>query len=79
MLQVKKSVIVYANAFLVDNLIKLFITDIYHVIKHAILGGASEHVVARMCMTVCVGAPFFFRCCCSVLLFLQLRLSSISQ
>lgn len=31
-----ESVFVYTNVFWVDNLIKLFIADIYHVIKHDI-------------------------------------------
>lgn len=34
---IQQSVIVYSKCFLVDNLIKLFIVDIYHVIKHATL------------------------------------------
>lgn len=29
--------LLFAQLFLVDNLIKLFIVDIYHVIKHAML------------------------------------------
>lgn len=62
--------LLFAQLFLVDNLIKLFIVDIYHVIKHATLcvyNNTHTHT-KRIALDTALSCHFYFFIACFFLI-----------